>query len=270
MTKLKRYTISLLLTLTTLVLSSCHSYKTLNTDTVFPVESFAYIQVKVKYKAQQCIPPEGEKKCSYDIAELPVLTAAGSGSGAVVRVQKNGTYVLTAAHVCREELDKKVRMPDGSVVIAKGTIQINTIDYYGITRASKEIAIDKEADLCILKTNPGWGEAITLASRPPDISDPVYNIAAPLGIFMPGMVLTFEGRYTGRYKKNMYFTLPVRPGSSGSCVMNEDGEIVSMIHSAFVRLEHVGIGTDFYDILAIMSTIPSDDVETPTYDRFFR
>ena len=52
--------------------------------------------------------------------------------------------------------------------------------------------------------------------------------------------------------------------------MNEDGEIVSMIHSAFVRLEHVGIGTDFYDILAIMSSIPSDDVETPTYDRFFR
>ena len=139
MTKLKRYTISLLLTLTTLVLSSCHSYKTLNTDTVFPVESFAYIQVKVKYKAQQCIPPEGEKKCSYDIAELPVLTAAGSGSGAVVRVQKNGTYVLTAAHVCREELDKKVRMPDGSVVIAKGTIQINKLTTKLINQISSNL-----------------------------------------------------------------------------------------------------------------------------------
>ena len=78
----------------------------------------------------------------------------------------------------------------------------------------------------------------------PEVGEKVFNIAAPHGITGPFMHLIFEGRYSGRKGKFFYYTVPARPGSSGSAVINENFELIVTINIAFTGLENVGIGND--------------------------
>ena len=106
----------------------------------------------------------------------------------------------------------------------------------------------------------------------PSLGDVVYNMAAPFGIFGPKMVLLFEGYYSGKDYRNVYFfTVPTRPGSSGSPILNTKGEVISVIHSAMIRFESVGLGCDLTAIQNLMQQIPPDKpnvelvVEEPDY-----
>ena len=86
-------------------------------------------------------------------------------------------------------------------------------------------------------------------------------MAAPFGIFNPGMVLLMHGYYSGKDSRNIhFFTIPTRPGSSGSPILNADGEIVSVIHSAMRSFESVGLGCDLAAIQNIMTEIPPDSM----------
>ena len=62
-------------------------------------------------------------------------------------------------------------------------------------------------------------------------------------MFNHGMVLAFEGRYSGMdYKIGFaFFTLPAQPGSSGSAVVNLDGKIVGIVVAASRIFENVGL-----------------------------
>jgi len=57
------------------------------------------------------------------------------------------------------------------------------------------------------------------------------------------MVLAFEGYFAGIDSDgDVITTIPTRPGSSGSAILNEQGKIVGIIHSAISQFESVGIG----------------------------
>ena len=53
--------------------------------------------------------------------------------------------------------------------------------------------MDNENDICIVKADGTWSTPLTIATEMVPRGERVFNLAAPRGIFYPGMVPTFEG-----------------------------------------------------------------------------
>ena len=67
-------------------------------------------------------------------------------------------------------------------------------------------------------------------------------MASPLGLAVPVAVPVFDGYFTGQVSSLYIFTIPAAPGSSGSPVMNENGEIISIINAAAISFDEYAIG----------------------------
>jgi S1-C subfamily serine protease len=167
--------------------------------------------------------------CNNGKCEEKFLQVAGSGI--VFRKYPDETYVLTAGHVCGAKLGDDVNFM--------------VIDSQGLPHVVREISFSDSPDLCIIKTAGEWGAPVPVGSKPPKYGERVFSMASPRGIFIPGAVLLFDGNYSGRSESgNEIFTMPCAPGSSGSAVINEQGEIVSIVHSASLDFQNIAIGTD--------------------------
>ncbi len=222
-------------------------------------ESFIKIEMEMVLVPSECgrIPPG--YSCEEILSVLPVGTMSASGSGLVVESLSHSTYILTADHVCRMNDTEvvNVRTPSGiaEVIMAQTTV-LRTIDYYGNVRIAQFYSSDRENDVCLIRTRGTWGIPVPIAETLPQIGETVYNVAAPLGIFNPGMVPMFEGSYSGYdSSQRHYYTLPARPGSSGSAIINSRGEVVGVLHSAFRGLEHMAICSSLTAVKELMETI---------------
>ena len=67
-------------------------------------------------------------------------------------------------------------------------------------------------------------------------------MASPYGLALPLAVPVFDGYFVGQVDTIYTFSLPAAPGSSGSPVLNEDGEIISIISGAAVNFDEFAIG----------------------------
>jgi len=226
------------------------------TDARNPVESFIFVKKRIVHIPRTCIPLDKENACEiYDdngdgvIDPVPVeLPFSSTGSGSVIG--HNGkleeSYVLTAYHICGDlrgpefmsvlvepEVEDREH-PDWiapHVLIIEVTGKFSVQDFNGKHYKAKIFRGDRKNDLCILKTEhmPNI-RPIKVADGPASPNSKVYNIASPRGLSVPGAVLTFEGYMSGQRPSGFHmFTFPVGPGSSGSPVLNEYGEIVSIV-----------------------------------------
>lgn len=150
-----------------------------------------------------------------------------------------------------------IRSPYGPIpVIMTQTLSMKTIDYYGNIREAEYFSSDRFNDVCLIRTRETWGTPVPIATSMPEIGETVYNVAAPLGIFNPGMAPMFQGSYVGSDSaQRQYYSLPARPGSSGSAITNTRGEIIGVLHSAFRGLEHMAICSSLTSVLELMETI---------------
>ena len=105
-------------------------------------------------------------------------------------------------------------------------------------------ALEENDDICALKSEEfaKHSNPIAIASNPPKLGSKVTTIAAPYGLGGTNLALIFNGYYSGKKKLGHFYSLPTRPGSSGAVVMNEDWEAIGTLHTAFIPLEHIGIG----------------------------
>jgi len=206
-----------------------------------PVESFTFVKVEKTLILENC--EEDCEVASYGVTASGVVLA---------HFTDDKTYILTAGHVC-ESVD--MIPPDifytfqkqGETILVEPVIEI--FDYSGISHTAKVHAISMHNDLCLMDADDVWTDGVYLADAMPIRGERVFNAAAPSGMYSPNNVLIFEGFYTGYDRSNdYYFTVPARPGSSGSPILDQNGDLIGVIHSASRTFENVGISSGLDDI----------------------
>ena len=196
-----------------------------------PRDSFMF--VLVKEESQICI----FKRC-LKIGE----TAQYIGSGFVVKNTKNGSLVITAAHVCTSD-------PLGFYT----TFKLTDID--GKKYKAELVAKDDYNDICMLYSKDLRRPPVKIAAWKPLPGSRIYNIGSPVGIFDYQMVPINSGFYNGEatnkwgLERVSVYTLPAAPGSSGSMVLNDKFELIGLIHSMLRRFTVISIGPSYESLI---------------------
>jgi S1-C subfamily serine protease len=140
-------------------------------------------------------------------------------SGVLVNKTDKGFYILTAAHICKIEEVKDIKIQQ--LVI----YDLNKKMYF-----SDIVAIDTKNDLCLLYSKEKIDTIpVTISRVKPEPADRIYNIAAPSGIYTKDMVPIFDGRYLGDEENNSFYSVYATHGSSGSMILNHRGDLIGIL-----------------------------------------
>ncbi len=234
------------LILSLLLLTSCVSgCVTINNDAVnnkeiLPRHSFVQIQHSVQIEGCGIDPDTKKERCQKAVMQYV-------SSGAYVfhsEVSQGTSYVLTAGHSCESKVPK-TQMVQGYRVENKGS-KFKTVDLNGFSHEAEVIMVNRRFDLCLLRVsnvlmNP---PVLKLADKEPRRGETVTNMAAPHGLYWPGTVLIFKGQFSGYHDKGYsVYTIPTKPGSSGSPILNSKNKLVGVIFAGYSMMENVGLSS---------------------------
>jgi hypothetical protein len=145
--------------------------------------------------------------------------AVSGGTAWIVRNDTDGSYLVTAGHVCDEsEVEEGVEQ-GYSLTAVSGT------EY--------PVAVERKHstyDLCLVRTPEVVGPTLPLADAMPVYDTPVAAVGAPLGVFgcwggssvdQCGMAPISRGFYAG----GTLVSMPMVGGNSGSAVFTSSGVI---------------------------------------------
>ncbi len=219
-----------------------------------PIDAFVIVSIDSKVTPEKCDPPT--ENCLSIIGSLPPIETRKTGSG--MRVWHEGrSYILTAAHVCKEnDTPSHFNHPEKDVRIKlTSSEEIHVIGVDGVSHDASIASLNDDLDLCALKAETFNGGSVALAPTAPRVGDIVYSIAAPYGLGGESLSLIFNGRYSGIRRGMHYYTIPTRPGSSGAIVLNSNWQAIGSLHTAFVPLESIGMGAGWQDLKIFLESI---------------
>lgn len=190
----------------------------------------SFLKVENKFTAREC----KEDECTIE-------RVISSASAFIVSSGKTGSYAITAAHFCEDDMDLLLKS------VVRGT-PIQKIKFYAYDIDMKKydanvISYDRKLDLCLLYVKKLYRRPAMIANYGPEPGDKAYNLAAPLGIFDANTIPKLNGYYSGIYKRDprtpdddyALYSIPAIGGSSGSPIFNKDGDVIGMIHSVITR-----------------------------------
>ena len=223
----------------------------------------AYVRVhtSVSYEIKRCNPNDLTQCREIGLA---ITGPAGIGSGGIIAHSDSSSAILTATHVVSDfgarpssnqsAIQGIIRAYAGitgtPLSLAKqefrrGILKAEGIETSLTIAASNGIeykvnSIDCHStyDICVITTSSKIESTPTLSvsHRPPVIGDKIHCAQGPFGYAIPGMMVPlFEGIYSGStppYRGTLaqdYYTFPVAPGSSGSLILNQQGEIMGVV-----------------------------------------
>jgi len=234
---MKRFLMSLLvLFLVTCTYTHHHNKNTYHhtaEETAHNLPRDSFIFVAVKEESKICL----FKRC-FNIGK----TARYVGSGFVIKNTKNGSLVITAAHVCTSE-------PTAFYTTFK------LIDIDGKKYKAQPLTKDNANDICMLFAKGLQKPPVKIATYKPLPGSRIYNIGAPVGIFDQQMVPINEGFYNGEATNKWgldhisVYTLPAAPGSSGSMVLNDKFELIGLVHSLLIRFPVISLGPTYDSLM---------------------
>jgi len=177
------------------------------------------------YKTQKDIPFEWDKtnyvnsKLREELKQSVVGIFDGTyATGVIIGSNNSFVLILTNAHVVLGlHEDSKIHFVTDEYNIAVKNIEILNIDLFN------DLAL-----LGIKVPNVVKFKSMEIAKENAKIGDKVYALGNPLGlehIYTEGKVI-----YVNNIKK-LYISNPSAPGSSGTPIVNEKGELVGLIHA---------------------------------------
>lgn len=233
-----------------------------------PIKSFIFIKRTSQLEFIACAPilEEGVKKCALlqedkdfqdEITDFfnQVFSYSIRGSSALVGHDpaRDMSYILSAYHVCDDFEPRTMIMrtqANDHMLIYRYTPLLKVTDFYGNTYDAEMVRGDINNDLCLLGSSEMMGhiEPIRIAQSEPTEGDRIFNIASPHSLSQPGAILSYEGYHggklpAGRLIKDGHYlnAIPTAPGSSGSPVLNEDGEIISVVSYGFTQRQRSNV-----------------------------
>ena len=223
---------AIILFISAIMVLSCSTVHTnLSANDILPRKAYVFIKIIVNLK-----------RCTGDVCETGRITAAGSGF--IIKTTYKGSFIMTASHVCAT--DKSILQ---SGVEAEDKLKVETLD--GRNYDAVVLTHDPKIDACLMFAEDLVSdiEEVKLSDSEPKEGDKVYNIASPHTIHFKNIVPIFEGRYIGQRGVNGFYTFDAAPGSSGSMILNEDGELIGLLHSVFIKMHSVVVSVRYRDLM---------------------
>jgi len=156
------------------------------------------------------------------------------GSGFVAKKTPVGSLVVTAGHICLEggSLPSVIRVHDnhGHVYVAQPVAEGSP-----------------DTDTCVLLV-PDLDEPVAPIGPMPKVSDSVVILGCAEGLWSPGAVLTFDGRYGGKISiddESVHIvTAPSAEGSSGGPVVDGMGRVFGIVVKVHAKFHHLVVLVD--------------------------
>jgi len=207
------------------------------TDLSVPLSSF--LKVDVNLLIRKC--SEETEMCEIQRRDFI------SGSAIVVkRARHGGMYVLSVAHIC-DPSDYANRVSGGDPW---------SLEMVGITKEHDEyrlhvLEVDHDKDLCLMYAPDLDRTPIAVAKKKLMPGSRIWNIAAPRGILYKGAPIIIDGIFNGTNQDSGHdmYTMLVAGGSSGSGILNENGEIVGLVSMMDLRFPFIVYSPAHEDIL---------------------
>lgn len=233
-----------ILIVSVLMLSGCTRAHTSGAMNI-PRQSFIFITHQ--FLVQAC--DEAQDQCAS------LMASTLTGSGFLIASRGGESYGITAGHVCMIAVPG---LPDG--LVPRVATRLNVYSLGGLAHQAHVVRTDPTLDLCLLKINAPAQQVVELSPTPPSPGDRAYTMSAPLGTFDPsGMLLLFEGLYSGSTFASESpmaayggeptrldaYTIPSRGGSSGSPILNEEGQLIGVTSMALVNFENMCLSPNY-------------------------
>lgn len=221
----------LLLSCTIAPLGKAHKYTLRANKSLHKAPRKSFVQIENRLDFTRCTLGVGCKRGK----------TKADGSGFIVKQSKKGTVIMTASHVC-----KVTPPPHLNVKILKSDLYVK--DLKKKNYKVKIIAMNRKNDMCLLLSKKRINyPSVKLAKKAPVEKDRIVNIAAPGGIVYKDVIPIFEGVYIGSKSGKQLYTLYAIGGSSGSMILNSDGELVGIVTHAHPKIPIV-IGPKHSDL----------------------
>ena len=182
----------------------------------------------------------------YDAFGDAILSGVSSGGGTAIQTsEEDGTYILTAGHVCQPYLQ---------VFGGLTPFQIWVYDMDGEEAMAQIVDIDLETDLCLLHTPMVWPGALSniiYTEALPDFAA-LQNFGHPNSWFEGSDSMTAwqpndffllfknDGYFAGLFSETIFsYTIPSIQGQSGSAILYGN-VLVGVISRGDITAEHVG------------------------------
>ena len=199
----------------------------------FPIESFVMVTQDIQFYEVVC----GDDEVNCAPQSFPTAETIATGSGVIIGQHKGSSLVLTAGHVCSAP-------GNGTPVTENFGIQykMHLESGFGREGFGTILAVDSTNDLCVLIADIHLGPGLEVSDSDPTLHEEVYTMSSPRALAVPLAVPVFDGYFTGQVSDIYIFTIPAAPGSSGSPILNEHGEIISIISGAAISFDEFTIG----------------------------
>lgn len=165
--------------------------------------------------APTSLSPDGFTRAERAAVRVRNVTCEGLATGSGFALEEH--LLVTNRHVIEGALAIQVSTYDGREVDV-GTAAVATI-----------------ADLALVRTVEALPAAVLVAASDPEVGDPISVVGYPSGGPLTtsfGTVLDYTDDPLGANVERVFVTdAPVEPGSSGSAVVNEDGNVVGVVYA---------------------------------------
>ena len=201
---------------------------------MIPVTSYVHLTIFGHFVSLEEVCDPDLPDC--DFPETRIITIS---AGSAVKLSNN--RLLTAGHVCEATI--KMQGAIGTLDAA-GDILVDldfvATDHLGQEHDVTMIAMHADHDLCVLHADDVAGSEAIISDERPFVTERVWNVASPQGIFTPGVPIILDGIFTGELSLPFgdQYTIPGAPGSSGSPIFRSDGTVIGIIHSVNPNFEH--------------------------------